>query len=340
MIKALCSSVVVLLVAVGFAPPRSAGAKEPMAYVSDSPSSSVPYWVAKEVGFFKKNGLDIELLFINGSSRAVQSLIAGDLKYSNAVGTSAMNGRMAGGDVIIVHSLVNTLPYYIIGKPGIKSPEDLKGRPAATHIPGTSADFALRLALMKFGIGYSDIKAIMVGGAPARFAAVASGQVDFAVVTEAGKLQAEKAGLKIVLDMAKQNIPFQFSCTVTSGRMIREHPERVMSLVRAMVEAVHYFKTHKEESIRVMQKYTRGQERGILEGTYEAYKELFVEDGYPTIEGLANTLQGAGGLGPKSGAREGGRLRRSAVCQRAQALRLRRPTLWPQQSNQVLARTL
>ncbi|MBI4491163.1 MAG: ABC transporter substrate-binding protein [Deltaproteobacteria bacterium] len=286
-----CPPIVALVIFAVIAPVRRDSAAETMAYVSDSPGSSAPYWVAKEVGLFKKNGLDIELLFINGSSRAVQTLVAGDLHFSGPVGTSAMNGRMAGGDVIIIHSLVNTLPYYIIGKPAIKSPEDLKGRSAATHIPGTSADFALRLALLRFGIPYRDIKAVMVGGAPARIAAVMTGQLDFAVITESGKLQGEKAGLRVVLDMSKQNIPFQFTCTVTSGKMIQANPDKVMSLVKAMIEAVHYFKTHKEEAIKIMQKYTRGVERGILEKTYNVYSDLFVEDGHPTIEGLKNTLE-------------------------------------------------
>ena len=288
--KAFFCPIVLLVILAVIAPVRRGSAADTMAYVSDSPGSSAPYWVAKETGLFKKNGLDIDLLFINGSSRAVQTLVAGDLHFSGPVGTSAMNGRMAGGDVTIIHSIVNTLPYYIIGQPAIKSPEDLKGRSAATHIPGTSADFALRLALMRFGIPYRDIKAVMVGGAPARIAAVMTGQLDFAVITESGKLQGEKAGLKVVLDMAKQNIPFQFTCTVTSGKMIQASPEKVMGVVKAMIEAVHYFKTHKEEAIKIMQKYTRGQERSVLEGTFEAYKELFVEDGYPTIEGLKNTL--------------------------------------------------
>jgi ABC-type nitrate/sulfonate/bicarbonate transport system substrate-binding protein len=134
------------------------------------------------------------MLFINGSTRGIQSLIAGDLNFTGAVGTSAINGRLAGGDIFIVNSLVNTLPYYIVGNPEIKSPDDLKGRSAATHIPGTSADFALRLALKQFSITYDEIKAVMVGGSPARVAAVMGKQVDFTVVTEPGKIKAEQAG--------------------------------------------------------------------------------------------------------------------------------------------------
>lgn len=261
-----------------------------MAYISDSPGSSAPYWIAKEAGLYKKYGLDVELIFINGSTRGVQSLVAGDIEFAGAVGTSAINGKLAGGDIVIIDSLVNILPYYIIGSPKIKSPEDLKGRTLATHIPGTSADFAVRLALRKFGIDYKDIQAVMVGGSPARVAAVINGQTDFTMVTEPGKIQGEKAGMKLIIDMAKLKIPFQFSCTVTSGKIIRERPETVEKMVKAMANAVHFFKTNKKETIRIMAKYTRGAQPNVLEGSWLAYKVLLEEDLVPTLEGLNETL--------------------------------------------------
>jgi ABC-type nitrate/sulfonate/bicarbonate transport system substrate-binding protein len=279
---------------------KTVEAKSTLAYISDSPSSSVPFWIAKETGLFKKHGLDVDMLYINGSTRGIQSLVAGDLNFTGAVGTSAINGRLAGGDIFIINSLVNTLPYYIIGKPEIKSPEDLKGRSAATHIPGTSADFALRLALRKYGIPYEGIKAVMVGGTSARVAAVMNGQLDFTMVTEPGKIKAEKAGLKVIMDMAKLDIPFQFTCAVTTGKMIREQPEKVMGFVKAMAEAVHFYKTNKEEVIKIMQKYTRGQDRKVLEGAYAAYDEMLVRDTYPTMEGLQNTLDVQSAWDPKA----------------------------------------
>jgi NitT/TauT family transport system substrate-binding protein len=261
-----------------------------MAYISDSPGSSAPYWIAKEAGLFKKHGLDVELIFINGSTRGIQSLVAGDIDFAGAVGTSAINGKLAGGDIFIVDSLVNTLPYYIIGKPDIKSPEDLKGRTLATHIPGTSADFAVRLALRKYGIDYRDIRAVMIGGATARVAAVINGQTDFTMVTEPGKIQGEKAGMKVIIDMAKLKIPFQFTCTVTSGKLIREDPKTVEAMAKAVAEATHYFKNNKDETIRIMSKYTRGAKPKVLEGSWAAYKDLLEEDTAPTLEGLNDTL--------------------------------------------------
>jgi ABC-type nitrate/sulfonate/bicarbonate transport system substrate-binding protein len=279
---------------------RAVEAKDYIAYISDSTNSSSITWVAKEAGIFKKHGLDLDTIFINGSVRGIQSLIAGDLNFTGAVGTSAINGRLAGGDIRIISSLVNTLPYYVVGKPEIKSPEDLKGRSAATHIPGTSADFALRLALRRFGMDYLDIRAVTIGGSPARVAAVMSGQLDFTVVTEPGKIEAERAGLKVIMNMAKLDIPFQFTCAVTTGQMIREQPEKVMGFVKAMAEAVHFYKNNKEQVIKIMQKYRRGQERPVLEGAYAAYDDLLVKDTYPTLEGLKNTLDVQSAFDPKA----------------------------------------
>jgi NitT/TauT family transport system substrate-binding protein len=280
--------------------PTRAEQKVRMAYISDSPGSSAPYWIAKEAGLYKKYGLDVELIFINGSTRGVQSLVAGDIEFAGAVGTSAINGKLAGGDIVIIDSLVNTLPYYIIGSPKIKSPEDLKGRTLATHIPGTSADFAVRLALRKFSIDYKDIQAVMVGGSPARVAAVINGQTDFTMVTEPGKIQGEKAGMKLIVDMAKLKIPFQFSCTVTSRKLIREQPKTVEAMVKAMADAVHFFKTNKKETIRIMAKYTRGAKPNVLEGSWLAYKELLEEDLVPTLEGLNDTLAVQASWDPKA----------------------------------------
>jgi NitT/TauT family transport system substrate-binding protein len=230
------------------------------------------------------------MIFINGSTRGIQSLVAGDLDFASAVGTSAINGKLAGGDIAIVDSLVNTLPYYIIGRPDIKSPEDLKGRILATHIPGTSADFAVRLALRKFGIEYKDIQAVMVGGSTARVAAVINGQTDFTMVTEPGKIAGDKAGMKLLIDMAKLKIPFVFTCTVTSGKLIREQPKTVEAVVKAVAEAVHFFKDNQKDSLRIMAKYTRGAKPNVLEGSWDAYKDILEEDTAPSLAGLSETL--------------------------------------------------
>lgn len=266
-------------------------AKSYIAYISDSTSSSVVYWVAKDAGIFKKHGLDLDTIFIDGSVRGIQSLVAGDLGYSGAVGTAVINAKLAGADIAIIQSQVNTLPYFIVGNANIKSPEGLKGRTAAVHIPGTAADFAIRLALSKSGIAYKDIKAVTIGGAPARLSATMNGHTDFTIVSEGEKNQAERSGLKVIIDMAKLRVPFQFNCSVATRRRIRENPDEVRRLVWSLAEAGWYYKNHKEESIKIAQKYTRGVNRAVLDAAYAANVEFLVEDTYPTLEGLKQTLE-------------------------------------------------
>ncbi len=285
------NSVLTILASVVFGTAFDAGAGTYVAYISDSTNASAVTWVANDAGIYKKHGLDLQMIYINGSVRGIQSLIAGDLGYSGAVGTAVINAKLAGGDIAIIQSQMNTLPYYIVGNASIKSPEQLRGKSAAVHIPGTSADFALRLALSKIGIAYRDIKAVTVGGAPARLTAVTNGQMDFTVLTEGEKIQGEKLGLKTIVDMAQLKVPFQFNCTVATRKRIRENPDEVRRFVAAMIEAIHYYKTHKEESVKIMHKYTRGVDRALLEAAHKANSEILVDDAFPTLEGLKQTLE-------------------------------------------------
>jgi ABC-type nitrate/sulfonate/bicarbonate transport system substrate-binding protein len=131
-------------------------------------------------------------------------------------------------------------------------------------------------------------------------AAVASGQLDFTVGTEGEKIRGEQLGLKVIIDMAKLNMPFQFTCTVTSRRIIRENPDSVQRMVRAMAEAIHYYKNNKDPVVKIMQKYSRGPSRPFFELAYEANVGALVEDTYPTLEGLRNTLEIQAVLDPKA----------------------------------------
>jgi hypothetical protein len=71
-------------------------------------------------------------------------------------------------------------------------------------------------------------------------------------------------------------------------------------MVKAVAESVHYFKRNKQETIKIMSKYTRGQKAAVLEGSWVAYKELLEEDTYPTLEGLNDTLAVQANWDPKA----------------------------------------
>src|SRR5207344_940745 len=94
-------------------------------YQSVTIGSSTPLWIAKDAGFFERQGLDVKIVFVEGSPRTMQTLIAGEAQIVESTGPAVLNARAAGSSVVIVAGYVNVMPYYLIVDSSINSPADL-----------------------------------------------------------------------------------------------------------------------------------------------------------------------------------------------------------------------
>lgn len=296
----------VLALVVAFAsrmwtPHAAAAEKINTSYISVAPSSSAIIWVTKDARFFEKNGLDATVIFISGSVRGIQAILAGEIPIGEGGGPSLTSARLAGGDVIAIAGNVNVLPYYLAVQPSIKRAEDLRGKIGGNHIAGTTAEFALRVALKKMGLDpMKDVSLRVIGGSIDRMVALQKGIVNFTVVTEAGKAMAEKLGFPILVDMATLEIPFPQNGIYASTRFIRERPDSVRRYVKAYVEAIHFFKTRKEESMKIMHKYSRLADRGPVEESWEWHTRYIPEAPYAPVEGYQTILQDLASTNPKA----------------------------------------
>jgi NitT/TauT family transport system substrate-binding protein len=271
-------------------------------YISIAPGSSAVIWVAKDVHLFEKHGLDPTVVFISGSVRGIQAILAGEIPIGEGGGPGLVSARLAGGDVIAIAGNVNVLPYYLVAQPGIKKAEELKGKIGGNHIAGTTAEFALRVGLKKVGLDPArDVSLRVIGGSTDRMIALQKGIVNFTVVTEAGKAIAEKLGFPTVVDMVKLEIPFAQNGIYTSTKLIKEKPDFVRRYIRAYVEGIHYFKTHKEETIKIMEKYSRLHDRNALEQAWDWHTRYFPEAPYAPAEGYQTILQDLAATNPKAG---------------------------------------
>ena len=139
------------------------------AYQSVSIGSSTPLWIAKDAGFFERQGLDVKIVFVEGSPRTLQTLIAGESQIVESTGPAVLNARAAGSPVVIVAGYVNVMPYYLIVDNSINSPADLKGKVGANHMPGTAADTVIRIGLKALGLDPDrDVSLRGVGNTPMR----------------------------------------------------------------------------------------------------------------------------------------------------------------------------
>jgi len=270
-------------------------------YISVAPSSSAHIWVAKDARLFEKHGLDATVIFISGSIRGIQSILAGEIPIGEGGGPGLTSARLAGGDVVAIAGNINVLPYYLVAHPSIKRPEDLRGKIGGNHIAGTTAEFALRVGLKKMGLEPGkDVQLRVIGGSIDRMVALQKGIVSFTVVTEAGKTMSEKLGYPMLIDMAALQIPFPQNGVYTSTRLIREHPDTVRRYMRAYVEAIHFYATHKEETLKILQKYSRVEDRKVLQESWDYHARYTPKAPYPPVEGYQTILQDLALTNPKA----------------------------------------
>jgi ABC-type nitrate/sulfonate/bicarbonate transport system substrate-binding protein len=128
------------------------------------------------------------------------------------------------------------------------------------------------------------------------------GIVQFTVLTEAEKPVVDKLGYPVLLDLISLKIPFPQRGIYTTGKYIKEQPDTVRRYVRAYVEAIHFFKTRKEETIQILRKYSRVEDRGVLEHTQTWFTQNMPEYPYPPVEGYQTVLQEMASSNPKAAA--------------------------------------
>jgi len=283
------------------AQPSLAADKLNTAYISTTPGTSTVLQVAKEARLFEKHGIDATVIFISGSVRGIQAILAGEIPIGEGGGPGLASARLAGGDVIAIAGNVNVLPYYLVSHSSIKRHEDLKGKIGGTHIAGTTAEFALKVGLKKIGLDpLKDVSLRVIGGAIERMVALQKGIVQFTVVTEAGKAQAERLGYPTVVDMVTLQIPFPQNGIYTSTKLVRENPDLVRRYMRAYIEAIYFYKTHKEDTQRIMRKYSRVEDRRVLDDAWDWHAKFMPEAPYAPIEGYQLVLQDLAEKNPKA----------------------------------------
>ena len=271
------------------------------AYFSPAPGGSSVIWVAKEARLFDKHGLDVAPVLIPSSVRTLQAILAGESVIAESAGPAVVSARLAGGDIVAIAGSVNILTYYFVTLPTIKRADDLKGKIGANQSPGTIAEFALRVSLRKLGLDPAkDVSLRSIGVLYDRIAAMQKGIVQFTVVTEAEKPVVDKLGFPVLLDLISLKIPFPQRGIYTTGKFIREQPETVRRYMRAYVEAIHYFKTRKEEAMQIMRKYSRVEDRGVLEHTQSWFTENMPDYPYPPVEGYQVVTQEMASTQPKA----------------------------------------
>src|SRR4029078_1314784 len=280
---------------------RSAKAEDRInfAYISPNAGSSSVLWIAKDAGIFKKHNLDVNVIYIEGTPKALMSLFAGELQVVAGTGPAVASARVRGADAVMIMGFEVYLPYYLIATPAIKTVEDLKGKVGANHSAATSADFALRLGLRSIWLDPErDVSLRVVGATNLRMIMMQQGQAQFTVISNTEREEAEKLGFKVLADLASKKIPNPHSSIITSQKILKDKRDAMLRFGRASVEAIHYFKNNNPQSLAILKKYAK-TDLSTLDSAYAYLKNAIPDMPYPTLDGMKTILAEMGRTRPE-----------------------------------------
>ena len=260
---------------------KRGGARAPLAFAAEKiriatgglAASSAAVWSALETKAFQKYGLEPEYIIIDNGTVAGQALLAGELQYLISTGALGIAANLKGGDLTIIGGIINFIPFQLIGRPEIKTAEDLKGKRIAISRFGSASDYAAREALKKLRLDPAkDATILQVGGQSARLAALTQNAVQAAVFNEPlSTLTVKKQKMTLLADLPSLDLPFPNTDYIVRREYLQSHRAQVVNFMKAIIDGMRAIKANRTMGINAIQKYLKmnnAEEAGIAYDYY------------------------------------------------------------------------
>lgn len=270
-------------------------------YSSIGPAQSI-LSVAREARIFQKHGLESELIYVAAGVRGAQAMLSGEVRIGTFSGGSVVTANLAGGDLVMIASVVNAPTFYLMASPNLRSVQDLKGKKVAVTRFGASSDFVMRLAADKWPVKPDrDFGVIQVGGQPEMLLALKSGSVHAGMLNAEAGLVARKEGFTVLVDFLSSGLAFPTSVVATTRSFIRTREATVKKFVRGFVEAIHFVKTQRAFTIQTWKRFFRNDDVSALNSLYDDYIiRLIPKTPHPSREAVKTILNYVGKGNPRA----------------------------------------
>jgi NitT/TauT family transport system substrate-binding protein len=250
-----------------------------------------PIWITKEAGLFKKNGLDVNLIFIPGGPTAAAAMIANEVQAMAMAGPAIITSNLAGSDLVMTAGIVNTFAFQFVTVKSITAANQLKGKRIGVNRFGAAPDVAARFALRHMGIDIRDVTILQLGEQSTRLEAMKAGQLDAAILLPPITTIAQKNGMNVLLDMSELGGEFLITGMASSQKFLTQNRASAARLMRAFVEGIHAFKTNRKESMKIIARYMRTDDMDAVGATWDYFAAKIVpRKPYPSPKGVKALL--------------------------------------------------
>ena len=235
LISLICTVVVVSL-AQPYAAAQGPLEKLRVAYTVIAPTQA-NVWTAKEMGYYAKHGLDVELVLLVGAPLAVAALVGGETPIVHTGASAVITSNLAGSGAVIIAGAANRFPYVLFVTDQIKRVEELKGKKFGVSRIGSADNAAAATVLDRYGIKETDVTYVQAGSIPARLAAMQTNALQATLLQAPETLKAKELGLRALLDFTKLDVEWQQNGVATTRDYIKKKPDTVRRFMRAYVDA-------------------------------------------------------------------------------------------------------
>ncbi len=277
-----------------FAFPLHAQNRRAVFAYSSLSANQTPLWVAKEEGFFKRYGLDPELILVEGGTRGAQALISGDVPVNLMAGQPAISSRARGSDLVLIAAVVNKMNYILASAPSIRRPEDLRGKRVGITQVGAASYHAVMLALKHWGMDArrDRVTMLQVGNQAARVASLQTGGSEAVIVNPGLGPTLKQRGFNILADFTELPIPYPQSVLLTRERTLKTDPDLMERLMKTFIAGhVFSFEPRNKQRVKaILAKYLRLDNVEKAEEHYNSIVKILPKKPYVDMAGVASMI--------------------------------------------------
>jgi NitT/TauT family transport system substrate-binding protein len=252
-----------------------------------------PLWVASKMGFFERQGLDVDLVVIRASDVGVQALAGGSLEIAGSAADAPVAAVEKGLDLVMIGGIINGLTQSIMAVKKFKTYADLRGATFGAISLTSGVTFALRHVLKIKGLEYPrDYKLLVIGGSPQTYAALTSGQIDAAALSLPLNYAAEESGFNEIGRFVDVIPNYQLAALSLKRSWGEKNRPVVTRLMRAMAQTMRWMHQNKESTVDFLSKEMKLKREHAQRG-WEFYtgSRIWHPDGDINVEGLQVVAQ-------------------------------------------------
>lgn len=242
-------------------------------YAARAVTHSMPY-LANEAGFFREEGIQAEIVRTAGAV-APMALLSGDVDFATMSAFLMIPVAVQNRDVVMLGGLTRYASMYLVSRPEIRGAKELAGTIVGLQRPGDAYEKNARSALSHMGLNPDkDVKFLYLGSNEVMWVALEQRRVGSTMLSPPATLFARKAGMNFLVNLSELKIEYQGSTLTTRRSVIRDYPNLTRRVVRAIVRGVHFFKTRREETFRILAKFLGTTDREALEESWSYASDM------------------------------------------------------------------